>query len=402
MKKNVITFLIVICFHSLWASIQQDTTGTAGKLSIFGNVLFSREVLQDRMGFVPGRPMPEGWPEKSLENIASFYMEQGYYFIRIDSLRWRFSGDNLVVNAEMWIHEGEVLRIGEILIIGEDEKSYRKWLSGMESRPGSIFHDTILEQDIDHILMYYENIGYPLTRVEIQSLSVQVDDTGHPFIDIVLQIHKKSFVDIGDLRSEGQQQTLEKVILRESRLKTGQPYKQKKIDMAQKYLQRLEYFATVEKPHIQFQGEKADVTFRVKEGRTNTIDGVIGYIPPKDDGQNGYVTGRLEFQFRNLLGTGRFVEAFWEKKDNYSQAMRFGYEEPWLLGWPVNLGGQFQQIIRDTTYIERHWKFYLRYRPSPTLSVEMKGGTSGSVTGLHRECSFQSGTYRIMASIGWF
>ncbi|GAI43520.1 unnamed protein product, partial [marine sediment metagenome] len=245
---------------------------------------------------------------------------------------------------------------------------------GMESRSGNMFNDKILEHDIDHILVHYENNGYPLTRVKIHSLTVRNDDAGHPFIDIVLQIHKGSSVVFGTLGSEGQQQTLEKVILRELRMKPGQLYKQKKIDMAQKYLERLEYFDTVEKPHIQFRGKKADVTFRVKEGRTNTIDGVIGYNPPKDDSQKGYITGRLEFQFRNLLGTGRFVEAFWEKKDNYSQAMRFGYEEPWIFGWPVNLGGQFQQIIRDSTYIQRHWKFYLRYRPSPALSVEMKGG----------------------------
>jgi outer membrane protein assembly factor BamA len=54
--------------------------------------------------------------------------------------------------------------------------------------------------------------------------------------------------------------------------------------------------------------------------------------------------------------------------------MRFGYEEPWLMGWPLNLGGRFKQEIRDTTYIEREWRFFVHYTPWSSFSVGVEGG----------------------------
>jgi translocation and assembly module TamA len=374
MNKAAILFLFSVYAFSASGSIRQDTAKKAGKLSIYGNTQFNADVLQNRMEFFQGRPIPQAWPDRSLENLVSLYREQGFYFFRVDSLCWSVSEDSSAVNAEVWIDEGEPLRIGSIRILGEDDKYSEKLLSGIQSGQGTIFREQILEQDIEYILDYYENHGYPLSRIQIDSLTVKQTDSHQKILDIVLKSEKGASVVFGTILAEGNQQTTEKVIIRESRIKSGKPYQKKKIETAVKYLQKLEYFDTVEKPEIHFLQNRANVTLRIKEGRTNTIDGVIGYNPPTDDIHKGYVTGRLEFQFRNLLGTGRFLQAFWQKKDSYSQEMRFGYEEPWIFGWPVYLGGQFQQVIRDTTYIERNWKFHVRYQPSPELSVQVQGG----------------------------
>ena len=57
------------------------------------------------------------------------------------------------------------------------------------------------------------------------------------------------------------------------------------------------------------------VRFILEEGNSNTFDGVVGYVPAQNNEDKGYMTGRLEFLFRNLFGTGRFLDVFWEKKD---------------------------------------------------------------------------------------
>jgi len=185
---------------------------------------------------------------------------------------------------------------------------------------------------------------------------------------------------------EGNRLTREKVILRESRLKKGSLYRHRGVLSVRENLQRLGFFREVAEPEVIFVEERAVVTLRVKEGNANTLDGVLGYSPPRVEGRKGYFTGRLQFTFRNLFGTGRFLEAYWEKKDEYTQAMRFGYEEPWLLGQPIHVGGRFWQEVRDTTYVEREWRFSVRYVPWVSLSMSLEGGqkevlpdSSGSV-----------------------
>jgi outer membrane protein assembly factor BamA len=179
---------------------------------------------------------------------------------------------------------------------------------------------------------------------------------------------------VGHFRVEGNELTQSRVILREIRIPRGSVYREDEIQEIRDHLQRLEYFEMVQEPEVRFSGDSAVVTIRVKEGQPNTLDGVIGYTPSNDPTRPGYFTGRLHFNFRNFLGTGRFLEAFWEKKDKVSQAMRFGYEEPWVLGYPVHAGWRFEQEIRDTTYVDRGWRLSLRYTPTRHLSLRMEGG----------------------------
>jgi outer membrane protein insertion porin family len=193
-------------------------------------------------------------------------------------------------------------------------------------------------------------------------------------LGIVLSIDKGRPVYIDGLSVRGNRLTQSKVILRETRLKLGSLYRHREVRSAKENLQRLGYFRKVSEPDVSFIQDRAFVIFHVEEGNTNSIDGVVGYHPPPSEEKPGYWTGRLQFDFRNLLGTGRLLDVYWEKKDAYSQAMHFGYEEPWLFGYPLHIGGRFEQEIRDTTYIERDWGISVRYAPWASLSLGIKGG----------------------------
>jgi outer membrane protein assembly factor BamA len=168
--------------------------------------------------------------------------------------------------------------------------------------------------------------------------------------------------------------TKKRVVLRETRLKEGAVFSRRDVDAARDNLSRSGLFGGVEEPEIRFAGDEATVTLVVRDGGMNTFDAVAGYNPPQTERDRGYVTGRLEFGFKNLLGTGRLLEVYWEKKNANSQAMRFGYEEPWLLGRPVHPGLRFRQEIRDTLYVEREWRLSVRFTPMARVSAALEAG----------------------------
>jgi len=342
-------------------------------ISFHGNAHFREDVLKEMMGIQERRPLPAGWPDTSMTRLLSGYHRQGFYSARIDSLRERVSSDSALIDLDIWVFEGHRMKTGRIEIRGVDDGWRREFGERMETQEGRWFDEAVLEQDIQRILDHLENNGHPLGRVAIHSLSLN-RDKDPPRMDLILDVDAGLEVRLESIRVQGNRFTKDNVILREARLKTGTLYHHKNVLSVRERLQRLGYFQEVAEPEVTFSQDRAAVTLRVTEGNSTTIDGVVGYHPSTNDRESGYFTGRLECTFRNLLGTGRFLEAYWEKKDAYSQAMRFGYEEPWLAGWPVHLGIQFEQEIRDTTYIEREWDFSVRYAPWATLSLSLKGG----------------------------
>jgi len=96
---------------------------------------------------------------------------------------------------------------------------------------------------------------------------------------------------------------------------------------------------------------------KVKEGNTNTFDGILGYVPPSQTEDKGYFTGLVNLSIRNLFGTGRKVEARFKKEIKTTQELELNYLEPWVLGYPVNMNFAFLQRIEDSSYIKRDISF---------------------------------------------
>ncbi|MFI5236809.1 MAG: BamA/TamA family outer membrane protein, partial [Ignavibacteriales bacterium] len=91
----------------------------------------------------------------------------------------------------------------------------------------------------------------------------------------------------------------------------------------------------------------------VREKNTNNFDGIIGYVPPADDNESGYVTGLVNVTLRNMFGTGRAAAIRWQKLTRESQELELKYLEPWLFSYPFNINAELFQRIMDTTYVQR-------------------------------------------------
>lgn len=113
----------------------------------------------------------------------------------------------------------------------------------------------------------------------------------------------------------GNSLTQDKVIRRETGIKIGDVYKASRVREVRDRLQRMGIFSTVGEPQLFYENGRSVLQIAVREGSTNIFNGVAGYNPG-NDGESGYLTGTLDLQFGNLLGTGRKMAARWEKKES--------------------------------------------------------------------------------------
>ncbi len=224
----------------------------------------------------------------------------------------------------------------------------------LETRVGSVLNDNTLNNDIAELLRLYEQRGLPFANIIIKDVELYKDAEIEK-IKISIEIVENSRIEIDQVKIRGNDETNENVIRREIKLPKDKTINIEFLANLKRRLERLNIFETVEDPKIYSlkNQDKSGLLIEVKEGNTNTFDGILGYTPPENENENGYLTGLVNVSFRNLFGTGRKVEAKYQAEVKSTQELSFNYSEPYVLNYPVYLNLGFLQRIQDTTYTRR-------------------------------------------------
>ena len=373
-KRHIICLLGFLLIASIELSGQPMRIKA---VDIYGNSYYSNSDIEALIQFEKKDLASGIWKEKVLEQLREAHRREGYFDMKLDSIKIQISEDSLQAALSFWIDKGDPVIVHSIKFDWGQSKHpeyLRNNLLDIFNLQGERYQERYLENQLDHLLVQSANHGFPLATLKLTNAKLVSDEVFG--IQLFYQYEKGVLVTIDTIKFVGNKLTRYQTLLHELRAQTGDVFQHERLIEGYENLQRLDYIRNVSKPVFEFIDDKATVTYQLKENNPNTIDGLIGYTPPKKDepGSKGTFTGRLELVFKNLMGTGRFVEAFWQKKEDDSQAIRFQYEEPWILGYPFFGGGQFEQIIRDSTYLERDKNLTLRYEPWATLSCDLRGG----------------------------
>ncbi|MBN2415914.1 BamA/TamA family outer membrane protein [bacterium] len=336
-----------------------------------GLTLFSAREAEAITGLRTGTPFTHAGLPGALERLDEACRERGYLFSGTDSARVAYAPDSLAADVTVWYRE-DLPALFEAPVIQENP-----WIDAgtgrdlLAVRRGAPFNEAVLEAAIYRLMGYFENSGYPLVRVEIASLDF-VKEGGRYRAETVLKIASGPPVSIGRVAMDGNTITRTGVLVRETRLRAGDLFRMGRIRAAADHLSRSGYETDPDSTAIRFSGDSAAVTFRITRENSNTFNALAGYVPPRSEREKGYVTGEIDIDVRNLLGTGRQCRIYWEKKDQYTQTMDVRYREPWILNHPVDAGIGFRQEIQDTSYIRRHLEFEAWYRPFFELSAGLQ------------------------------
>ena len=338
--------------------LAHSTFSNAAERSIIRSIRFDGNRAIGELDFINVMILKSGFALslqqliRDTQSLLNLYRQSGYYFadVHVDALE--YSDDSTFVDVPIGVSEGEQVSIGEIRVEGNSGLSDADILLAFDTRAGGILDPPVLEKDIDNLLSRYERIGYPYAKVEVSDISTN-RERSPTSLHIQLRVDEGSKVQINEIRVAGNKETKENVILRETRLRVGETFDYEKIKKIQQRLNRLNIFSTVAEPELYMTQSGGGLRIDVREGNTNTFDGVVGYVPAGFSGQQGFLTGMVNVSMRNLFGTARKLNVRWQKDDRNSQEIALRYVEPWVLDYPVNLSGAFMQRQQDTIYVRR-------------------------------------------------
>lgn len=306
--------------------------------------------------------------------IKERYAFDGYYHCTVDSIKVIPTSDSSLIDLHIFISEHFPTTIGKIIIKGIHTIAEQDIRREMDLQPENVFSQNVLHRDIESILNLYERHGFPFTSVSIPQIQLY-DSSGVSFISVTIDIQEKDKFVISEIITEGNTHTDADVIIRETRIHTGDVFDADKVNDIKRRLEKLNFFSSISEPQLYQRGMQGGLKIRVNEGNTNIFDGVIGYQPPRSSNESGYLTGLVNVSFKNLFGTGRKFQARWERAGQNIQEIELRYLEPWLFALPLNIEGGFYQRQQDSTYVSRSFDGNISLLATENIHLNILGKT---------------------------
>ncbi|MFH1009488.1 MAG: BamA/TamA family outer membrane protein [Candidatus Latescibacterota bacterium] len=290
--------------------------------------------------------------------------------------------------GSVWAEDPPEIRIGSVQILGctLDTAAVRETLDLVEE---TILSKARIQEGSERLVRYYEERGYPFAAVALSHVSLENDRA-----EVGLVITEGPSVSIGSLEVRGNTNTRPEVILRELRIRPGQPYDQRQIDSGMRCLARLTFLERVRPPTLRFDPNREEVALiiEIAEAQANRANAVVGYVPGVGESKS-FFTGLVDVSLGNLSGTGRKVQARWERRDPISSGILLKYEEPWVFGFPVHAGGTFGQKQRSG-YTEATATCFLDF----PISEQITGGFS---VGFEQATPDSAGSWVMPRTASW-
>jgi len=312
---------------------------------------FSTSELEAFLGISKGDILDLDALPEHLRALEDSLVAADYLFARVDSVQL----DTLKrgrLSLSVYTSLGPLARVKEVQWQGDSLLISPKVARDARIQRGAVFRWASLRLDIAAILDDMNDHGWPFARVTVLDIVPRTHDMAE--VDVLLRIQKGPQAKVNFLQFEGNKLTKPQVLERETRLRLDEVYSESRALRARRYLQKLPFLRAVYAPEIVFdETGRTGLAYTVVEAPSTNIDLVAGYLPEREEGEKGTLTGLVDINLLNLFGTGRRALIHWDQPDRSVQTIQLEYEEPWVAKMPLALALGFRQRIEDTVFVKR-------------------------------------------------
>jgi len=320
-------------------TISEGEPALIRSINITGNRIFDEETLRENFEL---EPTDDGWFASDsyssskltadLENLNSFYLDQGYVQFKVDSKQVTISPDRKDINITVNISEGEQFTIKEISMAGNLVVDRAELMALVPFREGEIFSRKKVTIVVDLISRRLGEEGYAFAEVRPIPEINEADNTVS--LKYLITPGKKMMVRF--IKFFGNNGTRDTVLRREMRQFESEQYSAWKVERSRTRLQRLNYLASVNIQTVRVEGhdDQLDLEISVTERFSGNFQIGLGY-----SGVQGAILN-IGLQHDNVFGTGNTISITF---DNSAASERYGfrYLNPYYTADGISRGFSF-------------------------------------------------------------
>jgi len=211
-------------------------------------------------------------------------------------------------------------------------------------KPMNIAQLGLLQQ---RMLSYYEKEGYPFASVYLDSVQLNDDK-----ITAQLKTNKGVLYHIDSIRVYGKVNLSKKFLQHYLNIYNGSPYNRERLQQVDKRMQELPYLAVVQPSDLTMLGAGSVLNLYVQPKRASQINFLIGFLP--SSGQSGklQLTGDVNLDLKNQLGTGEAILIKWQQLQQKSPRLNLGFNKPYILNSAFGLDFLFDLFKKDSSFLQ--------------------------------------------------
>ena len=324
-------------------SAQEETQGelapylnkTLTKISIEGNEEIPAEEILKVTYSKPGLPLTEEGITRDLQAIYGM----GWFY----DLRPSFQV--VPEGVQVTYHVQENPKFDHLVVTGNTKISTDKIRQIVSLPKGKIVNIRESSRKLGFVEEQYKRDGYILARI--------TDVRFLPDGALAITINEGI---VEDFKVKGNVKTKDKVILREIRLKKGEPFNSTLARRSMSRIQNLGFFEDVNmKLNPGRQPNAVEMEINVVEMNTGTFGIGAGYSDA-----DGFV-GMISIGDKNFRGTGDSISFRWEFGGEDNRNYEISYRKPWLDSKETSLGLTLYDLTNEYADYDRNGDEIARY-----------------------------------------
>ncbi|MCK4710892.1 MAG: outer membrane protein assembly factor BamA [Gammaproteobacteria bacterium] len=264
-----------------------------------------------------------------LENLKSFYLDNGYIQFSIDSKQVTITPDKSHINLAINVSEGDLFTVSKINLTGELIVPEPALRARVLLREGDVFSRKKITSSIKLMTSRLGIEGYAYAEVNAVP-KINIEDKT---VELTLLVNPGQKMRVRKVQFEGNTRTMDTVLRREMRQMEGALYSSSKVQRSKIRLQRLKYISSVNTRNVKVPNEPdlLDLYVTVEERFSGSFTIGAGYS--QDQG----ALFNLGLTNDNIFGTGNRLGVTFNNNKAQEQ-YEFSYENPYYTPEGISRG----------------------------------------------------------------
>jgi len=225
---------------------------------------------------------------------------------------------------------------------------------------GSVFKLQQISNLYEKVLQISQNSGYPFASIGLDSVKIANNS-----IKASLNYESGPIITFDSLQITANADIKRRWIESYLGIIPGEIFSQKKVDKIEERIEQLTFVRLKEVPQIKFRNSKAEVVLTLEKIKSNSIDGIVGFLPNEKADGSLLITGQLDLNLNNLFNSGKKLSVQWQSLKPRSQLLNLNYLHRNFLRTPLDVRGNFYLLKEDSIFINRKGGVSLQYQTGP-------------------------------------
>jgi outer membrane protein assembly factor BamA len=220
-----------------------------------------------------------------------------------------------------------------------------------------------LQQLRERLLSNYERNGYPFAVVSLDSIQFIQDS-----MRAVLRVDKGPLYHIDSIRVKGKLKISNSFLQRYLGIRNGSLYNKDKLDQVGKRFLELPYLQEQQPAELMMLGTGSILDVYLAPRKSSQVNFLVGFLPASTETNKLRLTGDVNLNLKNSLGTGETILVNWQQLQPASPRINLGFQQPYIFKSPFGLDFGFDLFKKDSSFLQLNAQLGIQYLLSASQS----------------------------------